>query len=485
MNLETGVLRALGHRLTSAALGRLSRPAPALLAGVAARSRWTAETLRRTCARTGDEGALAELIEQSALLRANGSDLVVDPTFLAIAGGEVREPNPAWLRAASEVMAADGDVVAATDLALAAGAVEDAERLLGAHETRLLQTASSGDLDRWLATVSERAPTLGGGSAPCGRGSWSGWRPRRRRRRRAAASGRPLACSGRPRNSTVRALLRALAAIGAFGLGWLLPLPEGLTRGGLITLAAIIATVPLLVANVLPDYVVMLFLTLALVCPAWCRPRTSSAASPLPPAHDLHAARGGRGVARSGLMFRLVLLSLQRLPPVRPPELVLCLTGVLMRRGLSSGSTGSRSACRSRAASRTPWDSRPKPGSGRRRVDDVLHVPPDGRAVPDRDVHRSHRPRPPAGRRGPDHLVALVLHRALPPFVVIGRDVPGAALPLQAAQDGAGQPRAVRLQQALLGPLTRSEIWSAAVLVLLIVGFATPPYHGIAPAGCP
>ena len=161
MNLETGALRAFSHRLTSAALGRLSRPAAALLAGVATRSRWTAETLRRACARTGDEGALAELIEQSALLRADGSDLVVDPTFLALAGPEVREPNPAWLRAASEVMAEAGDVVAATDLALAAGAVEDAERLLGAHETRLLQTASSGDLDRWLATVSERAPTLG------------------------------------------------------------------------------------------------------------------------------------------------------------------------------------------------------------------------------------------------------------------------------------------------------------------------------------
>ena len=88
----------------------------------------------------------------------------MDPTFLALAGPEVREPNPAWLRAASEEMAEAGDVVAATDLALAAGAVEDAERLLGAHETRLLQTASSGDLDRWLATV-ERARADSRGAA--------------------------------------------------------------------------------------------------------------------------------------------------------------------------------------------------------------------------------------------------------------------------------------------------------------------------------
>ena len=40
----------------------------------------------------------------------------------------------------------------------------------------------------------------------------------------------------------------------------------------------------------------------------------------------------------------------------------------------------------------------------------------------------------------------------------------------------------MRLQQALLGPLTRNEIWSAVVLVVLIAGFASRPYHGIAPA---
>ena len=151
MNHEAGALRALGHRLATAALGRLSPGRARLVASVAARPRWAAETLRRVCARTGDEAALTELVEQSGLLRAEGEDLVVDPTFLAIAGedGAGAEPRlaPGRRRGAGRA----GDVVAATDLALAAGAVEDAERLLGAHEARLLQTASAGDLDRWLA----------------------------------------------------------------------------------------------------------------------------------------------------------------------------------------------------------------------------------------------------------------------------------------------------------------------------------------------
>jgi hypothetical protein len=41
---------------------------------------------------------------------------------------------------------------------------------------------------------------------------------------------------------------------------------------------------------------------------------------------------------------------------------------------------------------------------------------------------------------------------------------------------------AVRVQEELLGPLSRGEVWSVVVLVLLVVGFATRPYHGIAPA---
>ena len=473
MNLETGALRAFSHRLTSAALGRLSRPAAALLAGVATRSRWTAETLRRACARTGDEGALAELIEQSALLRADGSDLVVDPTFLALAGPEVREPNPAWLRAASEVMAEAGDVVAATDLALAAGAVEDAERLLGAHETRLLQTASSGDLDRWLATVlrtrlSERLTTPAEAAAP---GS----------RERAT----PLLGRVARQFTTVRALA-TIAAIAIFELGWILPLPEGLGRGGLITLAAIIATVPLLVANVLPDYVIMLFLTLALVVPGLVSPADILGGFAAPAwlmVFTLLAV--GVAVARSGLMFRLVLLSLQRLPPrFVPQSVVLCLTGVVMTAGLSSGST--------RIALGVPIA---------RGITDAMGFAPrsPGAAAVGLMTFFTFLEMGELFQTGT--FTGLIVHDllpgaakaqitwwrwffiALPPFVVIGVVMYLVLLFLfKPHKTGRVNLEAVRLQQALLGPLTRSEIWSAVVLLLLIVGFATLPYHGIAPA---
>jgi di/tricarboxylate transporter len=485
MNQEAGALRALSHRLSSAALGRLSPAAARLVADVSVRSRWAAETLRRTCTRTGDADALTEL-EMSGLLHAQDADLVVDPTFLAVTGAEVREPNPAWLRTAAEEMAAAGDVVAATDLCLAAGAIEDAEKLVGAHETHLLQTASAGDLDRWLTAVGARSPALGTrlstlrtqlaekmatpttGSPP---GS----------RERAA----PLFSRLARRFTTVRAL-SAVAAIVFFGLGWLLPLPAGLERGGLVALAAIIATVPLLVADVLPDYVVMLFLTLALVLPGLV-PASDILGGFATPAWNMvfTLLAVGVAVARSGLMFRLVLLSLQRLPPrFIPQSVVLCLTGVLMTAGLASGST--------RIALGVPIA---------RGLSDAMGFAArsSGAAAVGLMTFFTFLEMGELFQTGT--FTGLVVHDllpeaakaeitwwrwffiALPPFVVIGVVMYLVLLFLfKPHHSGRVNLEAVRLQQALLGPLTRNEVWSAVVLVVLIVGFASRPYHGIAPA---
>jgi CRP-like cAMP-binding protein len=487
MSHETAVLRALGHRLASAALGRLSPRALHLVANVTVRPRWAAETLSRICARTGDEGTLAELVEHSGLLRAEGADLVVDPTFLTVAAeATAREANPAWLRAAAEELAADGNVVAATDLALAAGAVEDAERLLGTHEARLLETASAGDLDRWLTAVGGRAPGLGS--------RLNALRSRLAERMTPPAQAAPPGSRERAAPlfgrlarglATVRAL-SSLAAVVLFALGWLLPVPAGLTRGGLVTLGGIVATVPLLVANVLPDYVVMLFLIMALVVPG------------LVPASDVlggFAAPAwlmiftllavGVGVSRSGLMFRLVLLSLQHLPArFVPQSLVLCLTGVLMSAGLTSGST--------RIALGVPIA---------RGITDAMGFAPrsPGAAAVGLMTFFTFLQMGELFQTGT--FTGLVVHDllpdearnqitwwrwffvALPPFVFVSIATYLSLLFLfKPHRDGRVNLEAVRLQEALLGPLTRNEIWSAVVLVVLIAGFATRPYHGIAPA---
>ena len=123
-------------------------------------------------------------------------------------------------------MAEAGDVVAATDLALAAGAVEDAERLLGAHETRLLQTASSGDLDRWLATVSERARLRGAARRPADAAQERLATPAEAAGPGSRERATPLLGRVARQFTTVRALA-TIAAIAIFELGWILPCRKG------------------------------------------------------------------------------------------------------------------------------------------------------------------------------------------------------------------------------------------------------------------
>ncbi|HSF02104.1 MAG TPA: SLC13 family permease, partial [Solirubrobacterales bacterium] len=454
-------------------------------ASVAARPRWAKATLRRVCVRTGHEGALAELVEHSGLLRAEGEDLVVDRTFLEVAGVDGREPSAAWLRAAAEELVGNGDVIGATDLALAAGAVEDAERLVDTHEARLLQTASAGDLDRWLRVVGERSPALGM--------RLGALRARLAERMQpavqAAPSSRELAAPllGRlARWLATARTLSALAAVSVFALGWLLPLPDGLGRGGLVTLGGIVATVPLLVANVLPDYVVMLFLILALVLPGLVTPADILGGFAAPAWLMIFTLLAvGVAVSRSGLMFRLVLLSLQRLPArFVPQSLVLCLTGVLMSAGLTSGST--------RIALGVPIA---------RGITDAMGFAPrsPGAAAVGLMTFFTFLQVGELFQTGT--FTGLVVHDllpeaarsqitwwkwffvALPPFVVIGSVTYLSLLFLfKPHRMGRVNLDAVRLQQALLGPLTRNEIWSAVVLVALIAGFASRPYHGIAPA---
>jgi CRP-like cAMP-binding protein/di/tricarboxylate transporter len=486
MNLETGALRALSHRLSNAAMSRLSPAAARLVPDVSVRPRWAAETLRRTCARTGDADALTELVEKSGLFHVEGSNLVVDSTFLAVAGAEVGEPNPAWLRAAAEETAAAGDVVGATDLALAAGAIEDAERLVGSYETHLLQTASAGDLDRWLAAVGARSPALGARLGALRtqlteRMSAAVTGPAPGSRERAA----PLFSRLAQQFTTVRAL-SVIAAVVLFWLGWVLPLPAGLERGGLVALGAIMATVPLLVADVLPDYVVMLFLTLALVLPGLV-PASDILGGFATPAWNMifTLLAVGVAVARSGLMFRLVLLSLQRLPPrFIPQSVVLCLTGVLMTAGLASGST--------RIALGVPIA---------RGLSDAMGFTARsaGAAAVGLMTFFTFLEMGELFQTGT--FTGLIVHDllpeaakaqitwwrwffiALPPFVVIGVGMYLVLLFLfKPHRTGRVNLEAVRLQQALLGPITRNEIWSAVVLLFLIAGFATREYHGIAPA---
>ena len=290
----------------------------------------------------------------------------------------------------------------------------------------------------------------------------------------------------RPHLVPARRPLGTALALVFFVLGWVLPPPDGLDRAGMAVLGAIVATVPLLVFDVLADYVVMLLLVLALVVPGLVAPSVVLAGFATPAwLMILTLLAVGAAISRSGLMFRLVLLSLERLPPSFVPQsLVLCATGLLLTAGLSSGAT--------RIALGVPIA---------RGIVDAMGFAPQspGSAAIGLLTFFSflqfgelfmtgtftglvvHDLLPEAARRSITWWRWFFV--ALPIFVVVFALNYATILALFKPHRGARvNLRAIRLQHALLGPITRNEIWSAVALLALVLGFATREFHGVAPA---
>ncbi len=472
---EAGALRTVARALLQRTLSPM---AGRLLAGLLLKEDWPDDVLVRACRRTGTSEALTELEALPGLLRRDGPRLAVDRTFAGLAADVTAGPDADWCEAAAAELAAAGEPAGAVDLDLAVRAFDRALRRLAEAEARLPDTATPADVDRWLAAVEAADPGLTdrllalrtrlGGSPP---------------------SPPPVSPKAPGRHRRLVPTPRALGAVTAlvvFVLGWLLPAPAGLDRSGVAALAAIVATVPLLVCDVLPDYVVMLLLMLALVVPGLVPPATALAGFATPAwIMILTLLAVGTAVSRSGLMFRLVLLSLQRLSPSFVPQsLMLCATGVLMTAGLTSGSTRiALGVPIARGIADAMGFGRQSPGSAAiglltfftflQMGELFLTGTFTGLVV--------HDLLPPAARH------AITWWRwffvALPVFVIVfGLNYLTILALFQPHRRARVNLRAIRLQHALLGRVTWNEVWSGVALVALVVGFATREAHGIAPA---
>jgi CRP-like cAMP-binding protein/di/tricarboxylate transporter len=480
---ETGAFRALAHALVRSRLDALSPPARRLLPALVARRSWPEGALARTAARTATEAPLQELMALSGLGQRRAGQLHLDPAFASLVREAAHPPEREWLLVAAEELAADGDQAGALDLELLVGAHDRAARRAAGARARLEGAFTIGDVDRWLGVLGSDAPAAAGLAA---------LRARLTRARTddgrtsASRAPRPGALTRLAAFVTTRGSLGAGAAVLAYALGWLLPLPAGLSRPGLVALGGVIATVPLLVWDVVPDYVVMLLLTIALVVPG-----VVSAADILggfaAPAWIMILAllAVGTAVARSGLMFRLVLLSLERLPSgFITQSLVLCGAGVVMTAGLTSGSTRiALGVPIARGMADAMGFGRQSPGAaaiGLLTFFAFLEVGElfltgtfTGLVV--------HDLLPGTARASITWLRWFLV--ALPPFAVIETLTYLTILFMFRPQRSARvNLDSVRLQRALLGPLTRDEIGSAVVLTLLVIGFMTRDLHGIAAA---
>src|SRR5262249_35674008 len=193
----------------------------------------------------------------------------------------------------------------------------------------------------------------------------------------------------------------------------------------------------------------------------------------------------GTAISRSGLMFRLVLLSLERLPRgFVPQSLVLCGTGILMTAGMTSGGTRIALGVPIARGIADAMGFKPRsPGSAALGLLTFFSFLQMGELFVTGTFTGLvvHDLLPVAARR--DITWWRWFFVALPVFVLVFSLNYATILALfKPHREGRVNLRAIHFQHALLGGVTRNETWSALVLLALVIGFATRELHGLAPA---
>jgi DASS family divalent anion:Na+ symporter len=491
---EIAELQTLGEAVSRIATHTLSPEARTLLRSIRLLPRWPADVLVRTCDRTGSQAALLELQSGAAFLRRQDDALVVLP-LMVDEPDAVDEPDGEWLRAAATELEAAGEVLAAAALDARAGAYDSAVERILANQGRLASVPAD-TLAAWLREAPDRRFASEdrlasfyheiqlrldtSGSDVRDRGTSGALEKLHLSQARAAV--RPMIA----RTVRSRQVAGALAAIAIYVAAWLVPLPEGLDRPGLVVLAALCAVIPLTVASVLPEHVAGVLLVAAVVVPGLVTPARmlSGFASPgwlmLPLLFGISAS-----IAHSGLLYRFALLALERLPPrFIIQSLVLAFAGLMLSIGISNGS--SRIALAAPAA---------------RDIADALHYPrrSGGAAALGLVAFLSFSGLSNTFLTGSSWV--LLLHGLMPPadqsrftwgFWFVAAVVPNAIffvlsyvailVTFRPPHQGTIDLNTVRIQRELLGPVTRDEAASGLALVALVAAYVTQGYHGLHPA---
>jgi CRP-like cAMP-binding protein/di/tricarboxylate transporter len=478
---EAAELRAAGRSLAARTREALGPGATRLLGLAAGLPRWPAAVLARVAERTAGAAALAELETRHGVLQRDGDGVRVSLLFAEPPGGD-----PEGLAVALEELLEAGEAAAAVRLALAAGDLAAATRVVTAHLGRLAETASPAEVESWL--VQARRAALRQGAPLGGVEALAGLQRRVRERVAAAGAAAPAAPAAPAGPSALRRLLSPQLAGALLGgallvVGWVVPPPAELGRPALVALASVLATVPLLVFGVAAESAVSLLLVAALVIPGVV-PAELALSGFAAPAWMMVLALLSLGtvIARSGLLYRVVLLCLERLPATFGAQaLALVGAGTVLTAGITS--TSARIALGAPLAREIAGAL----GLGR-------HT--GGAAAIGLLTLFAFCQSEALFLTG--NLTNLVVHDLIPqperaritwgywvlagwlPFAIMGLLLWGAIrLRFRPGVGRVVDQRALRTQREILGPPTRHEIAGLVALVVLVAGFATRAYHGV------
>ncbi|MBI3964396.1 MAG: anion permease [Chloroflexi bacterium] len=493
---EAAELRHSGQNLAKRALRHLD-PESARLAGlIGMLPHWNVDVLTRLCERSGYLESLQNLEHHGVFIYREGDRFVV-PIVLADSFAHVHPGvELEWIHTAGHVLEEMGALVDAVDLYLRSGAYGRAEHLLDHRQDAIVERVTHSQVHNWLAHVGDDEPGVAlqlellqnelhhrqeaGESlidieAMYDSDAYA--------MKVAHAEAQATAAVGLFHHIRSKRLLGLVLALAFFVTGWLVPAPEMVGRSGVITLGALCATVPLLLFDVLPEYAVAIVFATVLVVPGIVAP------------NDILGGYGtsawlfilvlfaiGAAIARTGLLYRAALFSLEHLPAnFAVQSAVLAAVGIILTAGVASGSAR------------------------------IALAAPATRGIADALKFRRH-----SGGAVALGLITYLSFNQISTMFVTGSNVglllqgllpepahsqftwgywflaslaPNAilyALSLTAILliyrpnlGGSVERRTIQTQRKLLGPLTRQEVVSIVVLILLMTGFMTQTYHGI------
>lgn len=295
--------------------------------------------------------------------------------------------------------------------------------------------------------------------------------------------------SRRPRPSTLGLVLGA----GALLVGWVTPPPPGLSVEGWRALATLLAAVPLLALEALPDGIVALALAATWVVGGVATPRTALSGFATPTwAMMVSVLAVGAAVAATGLLYRLALWAVAHAwGGFLGQVAALGLAGLVVSPAVPNATA--RVALIAPAVSELVEALGYAPASRAAAGLAMATLAGFGQMVAVFLTSSSsallvYAVLPEDARMGLNWIAWAV--RAAPTHACLLLGLLGAVLWLYAPRRGeaplvrsaAGEPYGLALQRALLGAPSRRELAALGVASTLLLGFVTQPLHGVDPA---
>lgn len=482
LNNDTEQWKQSFNELLGLTLHLLEPAARQMLVRLSLRERWSAASIAAIRSDAADSAALDQVIANDVLLKSDGDEVVVMPPMVGLLRNSLGEEDRQWLGNLGERLAASGALSEAVFVLLLGGEAKSAAQIVAENGADFCDVLSPKTRADWLFDI-ERA----------GLAQELESRVRERLSQpedelrvttepmRDDTPAQPALFTRLINNSKSISVVLSLIILAA---GWLLPVPEGLSRNGFAALMCIGATVPLMLSETLPLYMVTILLAASLIIPGIASPEmTLSGFATTSWLMIVVLFAVSSAIAKSGLLYRVALLMLKIMPGnIIVQAFSLLGLSMVLSTGVSSGNA--------RVALAVP---------AVRDLAEAMKLGRHGRG----SVFLGLISYQVFTGMGPMFITSssagLLLYGMLPepyhsqiswmswllaslvPHLIIFLLYLGTLLVMvrPPIKNEVDQKR-IELQLALLGPLTRREIFSIIALCLLGLGFATRGYHGLA-----